>query len=529
MATELEINIIERVAMGDIFRRRAMISPKATALVEERNGERLSLNYQQFNDLINKMAHAYRGLGMQPGDKIALACPNSIEFMVCLFACMKGGFVAVPLNFVQNPKDIVYTINHAEARMVVVEDSLTPSFDAMVDQLPLVERWIQVPVTGKATSDTYLNYLDLAAEASAEEVMDVIIRDRDIAQIMYTSGTTSNPKGVMTSHLALFMATMTNAIEMHMEMGVVGSSVMPLFHVAQQILTTTYFHLGGTAVIFRGYEPAALLKSIQDEKIAFTFLLPLMWKGLLEVPDVEKFDYSSLKKGFYGMAPMDQPSLERLKQIFDCPFELGSGQTELTPIACVIRDKWGDVKKGNYWGEAALTVDQAIMDENGNILPDGETGEIVWRSPQVMNGYYKNEEATEAARAFGWHHSGDLGYYDEDRQLMFVDRKKDMVKTGGENVPSVKVERVIMSNPKVAGVAIVGLPHNRWTEAVTAFVVPKDDVELTEDEIFATCKEELGGFEVPKGVVFVDEIPSTATGKFQKHRLRTLYEDYYND
>ena len=200
----------------------------------------------------------------------------------------------------------------------------------------------------------------------------------------------------------------------------------------------------------------------------------------------------------------------------------------MTPLATVFRDEWPE-KKGNYWGEAILTTDQAIMDDDGNILPDGEIGEIVWRAPSVMTGYYKNPEATAEASKYDWHHSGDLGYFDEDKLLMFVDRKKDMIKTGGENVPSVKVERVIMAHPTAAGVTVIGLPHPYWTEAVTAFVILKDNADATEQDIIQLCKSELGGYEVPKRVVFVDQIPMTATGKFLKTALRDQYSDLYPD
>jgi len=167
------------------------------------------------------------------------------------------------------------------------------------------------------------------------------------------------------------------------------------------------------------------------------------------------------------------------------------------------------------------------MDDNGQILPDGEIGEIVWRSPSTMSGYYKDPEATAEVSIFGWHHSGDLGYFDEDHQLMFVDRKKDMIKTGGENVPSVKVERIIMSHPSVAGVTVIGLPHPHWTEAVTAIVTPKVDTNVTEKELIELCKNELAGYEVPKRVIFVNDIVKTATGKFLKAPLRKKYANLY--
>ena len=527
MATEIETNLIERVAMGDIFRRKANAMPRKEAVCEWRNGERIVLTYERLNDDINRFARALRSLGLRRKDKVALISPNSIEFLVSLYGCMKGGFIVVPINYLLNLVDIVYILNHAEVCTLIVEDSLTPMIDKILDDLPKVKHLITLTATDTETCNRYLKYPELMAAASADEIEDTIIKDRDTAQIMYTSGTTSKPKGVVTSHLSLFIATLTNAIELNLQPGVVASCVMPLFHMAQEAITTTLMHLGGKTVIGRGFDPKLLLDAIQNEKLEFVLLLPMMWKTLLDYPGVEDIDFSSLKTGLYGMAPMDKRSLDRVVKEFDCRLMSGSGQTEMTPVACVFKSKWAQTKQGNYWGEPALTVDQAVINDVGECLPQGEVGEIVWRSPQVMSSYFRNDQATDESRAFGWHHSGDLGYIDEDGLLMFVDRKKDMVKSGGENVPTVKVEQVIMENPKVQGVAVVGLPHERWTEAITAFVSPKAGLEPTEEEIIATCKKELAGFEVPKRILIVDEIPKTATGKFQKNLLRETYQNLY--
>ncbi len=526
MTTVIEKNLIDRVAMGDVFRRKASTVPHLDALVEFRQGQRLCLTHLQLNQSLNRVAHLLRSLGVKPGERVALAGPNSIEFALAIYGCMKGGFVVVPLNHLQGKEDLIYTINHCEAKVLFVEDSLTEKFDSIKSELLTTNHWIKLAVTGCSAADHYLDFQTLLDSSLDEEIVDVAICDRDLLQILYTSGTTSKPKGVATSHLALFINTLAAAIELGVKPKMVGSSVMPMFHCAQHLVGTTLLHAGGKAVVFREFNPKAFLQTIESERIQFVFLLPLMWKALLDVPEIDDFDLSSVQVGMYGMAPMDQPSLLRLKKRFNCPFTLASGQTEMTPLATVFRDEWPD-KKGNYWGEAILTTDQAVMDDDGNILPDGEIGEIVWRSPSVMNGYYKNPEATAEASKYDWHHSGDLGFFDEDHQLMFVDRKKDMIKTGGENVPSVKVERVVMAHPAVAGVTVIGLPHAYWTEAVTAFVILKTDQTATEEEIIQLCKSELGGYEVPKRIIFVTDLPTTATGKFQKVELREKFADLY--
>jgi long-chain acyl-CoA synthetase len=519
-------NIINRVAMGDVFRRKAAISPNLDAIVEYRNNERIAYTHLTLNNALNKVDNILRALNIKQGDRVALASPNSLEFALVIYGCMKAGVVVVPVNYLQGHADLVFTLNHCEAKAIFIEDSLTEKFEQCKDELSFLNHWISIPVTGCSVPSHHLCFNQLLETTSDKENEDLIIHDRDPLQILYTSGTTSKPKGVETSHLALFINSLSAAIELGVKKESIGTSVMPMFHCAQHLISTSVLHMNGTVHIFRNFEPESFAKIIAKEKINFIFLLPLMWKALLEVPNIEKYNFSALETCMYAMAPIDKPSLLRLKAIFKCPFILGSGQTEMTPVTTVFQDKWS-YKDGNYWGEALVTTDQAIMDDYGKILPDGEIGEIVWRSPSAMNGYYKDPEATSEVSKFGWHHSGDLGYFDEDHQLMFVDRKKDMIKTGGENVPSVKVERVIMSHPGVAGVTVIGLPHPHWTEAVTAIVTPKIDVEITEIEIINICKDELAGYEVPKRIIFVDDIAKTATGKFLKAPLREKYATLY--
>lgn len=519
-------NLLDRVALGDLFRRRAASSPNAEALIEFRNRQRLSLTHYQLNQALNRVANLLRSLGVKPGERVAVAGPNSIEFAQAVYGCIKGGYVVVPLNHLQGAEDQLFTINHCEAKALIVEDSLTEKYNALRPQLEQVNHWICMAATSCPVEGDYLDFQTTVDQADDSETGDVVINDRDPLQILYTSGTTSRPKGVETSHLALFINTLAAAIDLGIRPKSAGSSAMPMFHCAQHLITTTLLHVGGKAVIFRQFDPKEFVQVIESEQLEFIFLLPLMWKALLDVPEIEQYDLSSVKIGMYAMAPMDQPSLKRLKERFNCPFVLASGQTEMTPLATVFRDNWPE-KQGNYWGEAILTTDQAVMDNDGNLLPDGEVGEIVWRAPSVMNGYFKDPEATAEAAKYGWHHSGDLGYFDEDHQLMFVDRKKDMIKTGGENVPSVKVERILLGHPSVSGATVIGLPHPRWTEAVTAIVTLKEGSKTDEAELVSLCKQELAGYEVPKRVLIVDEIPKTATDKFLKVPLREKFRDIY--
>ena len=308
----------------------------------------------------------------------------------------------------------------------------------------------------------------------------------------------------------------------------VAAALMPLFHCAQHTFLCTFLHIGATSVILRGFDAATLIATIERERVSFVFALPLMFAAILDHPERTGRDLRSLRLCLYAMAPMAEPLLRRLIQEV-CPnFMLASGQTEIYPATVFFRPEQQLQRFGSYWGESSIIDDTAIMDDDGRLLPPGEIGEIVHRGPNVLTGYYKNPEATAEVRRFGWHHTGDLGMFDADGQLLFKDRKKDMIKTGGENVPSIKVESVLLRHPAVANAVVVGLPHPRWIEAVTAFVILKVPASVTEEAIIQHCKLFLGGFEVPKAIRFVDSLPMTSTGKIQKHPLRQQYSGLYD-
>lgn len=527
MVSALEKNLIQRVALGDIFRRRARTVPRSEAVVEYRGEKRLCLDYKTLNTKLNQFVYGLRSLGVKQGDRVALMGPNSLEYLICLYGCAKGGFQAVPINPLLNPKDILYILQHASIETLILDDQLYPPFKDFIPFLDFIRNFVILPTTGQGTGDPFHDFNSLLADQPDTEVEDVLIADRDNFEILYTSGTTSAPKGVEISHLTVFLMSLSNIAALTMGKDLVGTTLLPLFHCAQQTVTTSLLHLGAKTVVCRGFDPQALLSAIEQERLGLMFCLPAMYRALLDHPACSSTDFSSLKKCIYAMTPMDKPTLIQGREIFGADFVLGTGQTEFFPASNCLMPEWQLEKEGNYWGESVLTVDTAIMDEDGNLLPPGEVGEIVWRGPAVMSGYLKNPEATDQAWAHGWHHSGDLGYFDDDGLLVFVDRKKDMIKTGGENVPSIKVEQVILGHPKVEAVAVVGLPHEKWVEAVTAFVQPALGRDLTAQEILEFCREKLGKFEIPKEIIIVAELPKTATGKLQKNILRQEYQDYY--
>ncbi|TQV82436.1 long-chain fatty acid--CoA ligase [Exilibacterium tricleocarpae] len=525
LSAELNKNLIERVAMGDILRRRARDAGPREALVEFVDGERRAVTYLELNRRVNRLVRGLRARGLEPGDKVALLEGNTIDFATVAFACYKAGWVFVPINFLQNPDDIRYNFEHAQVSAVIYSSLLENIAVDCGKDLAHIRFTVSIGTEAGAADARLADLMDESAET---EILDTVIKDRDTAQIIYTSGTTSRAKGVMSSHLALFLATLNNPLSVGFARYHRHLSVLPLFHIAAQVNYLCTLQLGGTVVLLNQFDPVQFADTMAREKIAGTALLPMMWQALLNVPDIKQRDFSALETGIYAMAPIARATLEALRSTFDCKFHLGSGQTEFTPVPCVFLDgtetQFGE---GNYWGSATMVADQAVLDDHGNELPPGEVGEICWRGPQAMNGYLNNPEATTEVHRGGWHRSGDLGLIDDKGQLLFVDRKKDMIKSGGENIASNKVEKVILGIEGVLVTAVFGVPHPHWDEAVCAAVQAAPGVNLTEAEVIDHCKRHLGGYEVPKRVLFPDSLPFTASGKVQKQPLRRKYRDLF--
>ncbi|MDR3455507.1 MAG: AMP-binding protein [Rhodoferax sp.] len=511
---------IARVAIGDFLRRSAARDRAKTAFVL--GDQRMS--YGELDERVTRCANALLAAGLVRGDRVTTLCNNSLEFLVAMFGIHRAGLIWVPINTGLGLDDVRYIIDHSEARFLLVDAALLvrPELRAAIEAQP-GRGWV---LEGEGAGAFSSFAAAIAAQSATES--EVEIHDRDVAQIMYTSGTTGRPKGVMQSHLSVVMAAMNNAIEFGLWRDDVANAVLPLFHCAQHTLMCGALAAGGTVILMRGFDPVALLDAIERERITFLMGLPLMHQAMLDHPSRPGRDLSSLRICLYAMAPMAETLLRRLIAEF-CPnYALGTGQTEMYPLTVAFRPEEQLRRFGSYWGVSAMINDTAVMDDAGNVLGPDEVGEIVHRGPNVMEGYYKNPEATAESRAFGWHHTGDLGMW-VDGQLMFKDRKKDMIKTGGENVPSIKVEATLLRHPAVANVAAVGLPHPRWIEAVTAFVVLKPGAQADEAGLINHCKEHLGGFEVPKAIRIVDALPMTSTGKVQKHPLRDSYQNLYED
>lgn len=508
-----EITIINRVAIGDMIRRSAASFDNRVALVE---GSR-ELTYKQLNEACNRFAHYLLKQGYKKGDTIGTVSMNSIEHVIAMYGIHKAGLTWVPINPNISINEKKYIISETKIKLLLVDENFW--------RQDLEEHRVLLMNEEQASSNSFERAI---ANESTEE-LDVHIEDRDIAQIMFTSGTTGNPKGVCISHLSVQMAGLGNLIDCKIIDDEVLLAVMPMFHCAQHTLIHSILMKGGKIITIPTFEPTQFMSNIEKHGGTFTFMLPMMYRAMIHHPKRKSYNLSSLKTCLYAMAPMDRNTLEIGIRELNADFMLGTGQTEMYPVTMIFRPEEQLKRFGSYWGKSAIINDTAVMDDDGNIVPDGQVGEIVHRGPNVMSGYLNNEEETKETQLFDWHHTGDLGYWDEDGQMVFVDRKKDVIKTGGENVASIKVEQTLINHPKVDNAVVIGLPHERWSEAVTAFIIPKDQSKPTEHEIIMFCKEHLGNFQVPKKVMIVNQFPMTSTGKIQKQKLRIDYKDLYEN
>lgn len=507
----LDANLIHRVNVGDSLTRTAARYPTRTAVVD---GDR-RFTYAELNTWVNRVANGLADRGYTRGDALAIASGNSVEFLVTYYACAKLGVVCVPINLGWRANEVTYVLDHSGARGIVVESQLKPT-------LPEPTGLDVFIAPGTGTENTFNDV------AGAETEPEVLVEDRDPITYLYTSGTTSFPKGVVGNHTAIYLESMTMALEAGFTADDRFVAMMPMFHTAQlNCHCTPAVLVGATLYLERGFEAGRLLELIEREHITQIFGLPMMYRAMLEHEDIATRGLSSLRRALYAMAPMPQAQLERCIEVFDCGFYLLFGQTEMSPTATIFQPEQQLTHNGSV-GTPVVNVQTAIMAENGELLPAGEMGEIVYRGPHTMTGYLHDEAATDQAFRHGWFHSGDIGRFDDDGVLWFADRSKDVIKTGGENVASIEVEKAVYAaEQNVSEVVVVGLPHPRWSEAITAIVVPKPDATIDESTLITSVKRLIDSYKAPKSVIMCTELPRTSTGKIQKNVLRERYAGHY--
>jgi fatty-acyl-CoA synthase len=519
--TTASVALARQHALGDLLRRTAQRFPDKTAIVD---GVR-RVTFGEFDAAVNRCANALAAGGLTKGDRLALLSHNCWQFAVLAFATARLGVVLVPVNFMLGAKEIAFILEHSGAAALIAEDALVGTADqALAEAGRELARGV-IRLSADPAPDGWTDVDGWIDEGDAT-APDVAVADDDPLRLMYTSGTESRPKGVMLSSRSLIAQYVSCVVDGGMAADDVEVHSLPMYHCAQlDCFLSVDVYLGATSIILPGPDPARLLATVEQEHVTKLFCPPTVWISLLRHPDFDTRDLSSLRKGYYGASAMPVEVLKELqRRLPDVQFWNFYGQTEMSPLATILRPDEQLAHAGSA-GRPSLNVETRVVDDDGRDVPVGEVGEIVHRSPHAMLGYYADEEKTAAAFAGGWFHSGDLGVLDGDGYLAVVDRKKDMIKTGGENVASREVEEAIYLLDGVAEVAVFGVAHPRWIEAVTAVVVPKAGATLTREQIDAHAKEVLAGYKRPKFVVLADALPKNPSGKILKKDLRVQHAD----
>lgn len=503
-------------SIGDTLTLTAGKYPQKTAVINY-GGSRLT--YRELNERVNRLANALLGRGVRKGDKVAYLFFNGSQFVETHYAVAKAGAVGVPLNFRLIGRELAYQLNNSDAVGLLYAPEFAQVIAAIRPDVPGVKLFI---CNGEGGGEDVLNYEALLAEGSpAEPGVAVNLYDENI--ILYTAGTTGLPKGSVLTHKNSLFNGMTMLIDYGIGRGDVFQIIPPLFHaaslngaLASSVLT------GATMVIHKQVSPQQMLQAIQEEKITITWGPATMWRMVIGYPEIGGYDLSSVRLVINGA--MYMPAEMRKAVLAHFPNAVMGdtyGMTEASPCVTILPPA-DALRKPASVGVPLTVCDVKIFNEAGEEVPPGTVGEIVTRG-NFMNGYYRNAEATAQAIKGGWFYTGDLGMKDEEGFIYLVDRKKDMIVSGGENVYSREVEEVIAAYPGVFEVAVIGLPDEKWGEVVTAVIAPAPGKQLTEQEIIGYCRQNLAGYKCPKAIKFVEMLPKNPAGKILKRELKEQY------
>jgi fatty-acyl-CoA synthase len=480
----------------------------------------LELTKGEFNSRVSRLANAFQEMGLRKGERVGVLMANSHVFLEILFALSKIGGIMVPLNFRLVAPELGYILNDSEPRVLVYSPEFLELVKELRGKVPTIERFICEMEGGDPGDLEYEAWIANESDREPKTASEVVLDDPHF--IMYTSGTTGRPKGAVVRQ----GQTQWNAINaMHMySINRQGCSVCcaPLFHIgALHASATPTMYGGAKLVIQRFFNPAGVLRLIEENKVNTMFGIPVMFLFMSQVPGFETTDFSSVDYFIAGGSPCPKPLIEKYLER-GVNFNQGYGMTETATAVTALRTSDALRKLGSC-GKPVFHTDVRIADLDGKDLPPGEMGEVLIKGPNVIREYWRRPEETANAIVDGWLHSGDMGYLDEDGYLYLVDRRKDMYISGGENVYPAEVEDVIMGFPGVADVGVIGVPDEKWGEAGMAVVVKAPNAEITAESIIEQCRGRLAKYKIPKKVAFVEQLPRTLTGKILKKDLRAKF------
>ncbi|MGB3732665.1 MAG: fatty acyl-CoA synthetase [Microbacterium sp.] len=491
-----------------VLRRSAARAPHTIALrFEEREW-----TYRELDDAVTRGAADLRGQGLSAGERVVTYGTNSDAYVIAFLAIARAGLVHVPVNYALHGAELAYLIEQSGARAALVDPLLREHFDAV-----RADTHVEIVAPLRDDDGSFL----ARARSGDAMVLPTDVDGESLVQLLYTSGTTSQPKGAMLTHSALVAEYSAVIVALDFAPADAPLICMPLYHsAAMHVFMLPYLAIGATIRLLPAPDIPRILRTVAEERIGSLFLAPTVWVPLANHPDLDAADLSSLVKAQYGASIMPVTVLNRLRERYPAlGFYNCFGQSEIGPLATVLRPEEHEERPASA-GRPILFVETRVVDENGHDVPDGEPGEVLYRSPQLAQGYWNKPDETAEAFRDGWFHSGDLVVRDEAGYLTVVDRIKDAINTGGIMVASREVEDAVYTHPAVAEVAVIGVPDERWIEAILACVVLKPDTTVTEAEIIAHVKERVASFKVPKAVRFIDALPRNQSGKILKRELR---------
>jgi len=487
-----------------------------------------SYTWRETNQRINSVGHALLDLGLNREDRVGVLSENTGQYLEIPFATSKVALIFTPLNFRLGHEELITIINGSGVRAIIVGSKYVETINKIRDRIPMVEYLIGMADATGGNHGLDRDYDDLATSFDTSEPK-VEVDENDAYLLMYSGGTTGLPKGAVYKHRTAFAWLLNCAIIDQATPDDVYMVSPPIFHLGVQFPYLPYWYLGCTTVVMEKFDAVKLLETVEKNKITVTMWMGTMLNLLRAVPDYEKYDMSSLRMIQYGAAPISAETLEWAQGFLKCGFhqiadgtEAGMSVADLWPLDHTLGQSDKGSKRLSSGGREAPNVWMRVVDEEGNDMPCGQVGEIVSRSINTMEEWWNNPEATKETFRQGWLHMGDMGYIDEEGYLYIVDRLKDMIISGGENIFSQEIERTINSHPAVIESAIIGVPDKLWGEVVHAVIVLDQGYEPkpTGDEIINFCKENLASYKKPKSIEFVDELPRSAMGKVLKITLR---------
>ncbi len=507
---------------ADIIYRNALLYPDNEAFVYGKK----RVTFSEFNVRVNRLIHALHDMGVKKGDVIGILSWNCLEYADIYGATMKGGFIASPFNPRLKVDELDYIINYSEANTLFVGAELLQMASLLRPRLSRVENYVSL----EGADPGMVDYDDLLASHRRQEPVVDIDEDEPLC-IIYTSGTTGVPRGALYTQRRFVDDSRALSMDMCLQPGDRRVQITPLFHIAGNSHFRSSLYTAGCNIILKTFEPAATLKIIQEERATHMDFVPTHLAAMLNLPDLDKYDISSIRFLWYGGSPMPLEVVKKGIKVFGPVLAQAYGQSESGPAIAHLSREDHDVlgrpdaeqKKLTSAGRPDIGVQVRIVDDEGNSVELGEVGEITVRSQHIMVEYWRKPDDTKAAVRDGWLYTGDMGYCDEQGYIYIADRKKDMIISGGENIYPREVEEVIQRHPAVLEATVIGIPDSYWVEKVHAVVVAKKEARTTAEEIIAFCKVHLAGYKTPKSVDFVAALPRNPTGKILKRELREKY------